>query len=47
MVLISGTLSVDTFLIVSGFLLSHGIMKSLPKERMIDVPRALLHRYLR
>lgn len=47
MLVMSGTLSVDTFLIISGFLLSYTIMKSMSKERKINIPLAIFHRYLR
>lgn len=48
MIVISGTLSVDTFLIISGFLFSYSIMKNKSKARNINaIPAAIFHRYLR
>lgn len=48
MTVISGTLSVDTFLIISGFLLAYSIMKIKSKATSINViPAAIFHRYLR
>lgn len=48
MTVISGTLSVDTFLIISGFLLAYSIMKMKSRASNINViPAAIFHRYLR
>lgn len=47
MILISGTLAVDTFFVVSGFLMSYNVMKIASRGGKINVPMLILHRFLR
>ena len=47
MLIISGTMSVDTFFLLSGFLVTHSILKDLDRQQFMNVPYKYLHRYLR
>ena len=47
MLILSGTVSVDTFFLLSGFLVTHSILKELDRKKYISLPYMYLHRYLR
>lgn len=47
MLITSGTLSVDTFFLMSGFLMSFLTLKELDKRKFINPLFSYLHRYIR
>ena len=47
MAVMNATLSVDTFFVLSGALVSYGILKELDKTGWLNVPMLYIHRYLR
>lgn len=47
MLVIGGTVSVDSFLLLSGMLIAWSILKELNANRKLNVPLMYLHRYLR
>lgn len=47
MLLLSATVSVDSFFLLSGLLVTWSVLKELDKNRWLNVPLMYLHRYLR
>lgn len=47
MLLLSATVSVDSFFLLSGLLVSWSVLKELQKSQWLNVPVMYLHRYLR
>ena len=47
MAVLNGTVSVDTFFVLSGALVAYGILKELDKSKWLNVPLLYVHRYLR
>lgn len=47
MLLISATVSVDSFFLLSGLLVAWSVFKELDKSGILNVPLMFLHRYLR
>lgn len=46
-IVVSAPLSVDSFLVISGFLISYLTMKTLDKGNQLNVPLFYIHRYIR
>lgn len=47
MLILSATVSVDSFFVMSGLLLTWAMMKELDKRRKVNIPLMYFHRYLR
>lgn len=47
MLILSGTVAVDTFFLLSGLLVSWSIFKEINRSNNLNVPLIYLHRYLR
>jgi peptidoglycan/LPS O-acetylase OafA/YrhL len=47
MLILSGSVAVDTFFLLSGFLVTRSVLKELDKRKTLNVPYIYLHRYLR
>lgn len=46
-IVISSPLSVDSFFVITGFLISYLTMKTLDKEGKLNIPLFYIHRYIR
>lgn len=47
MLIAAGSVSVDTFFLISGLLVSVGVLRELDSRRTFNYPLYILHRYLR
>ena len=47
MLVLNGTVAVDTFFLMGGALVAYNMLKELEKAQKINVPLLYLHRYLR
>ena len=47
MMILGGTVSVDTFFLLSGLLVTRSVLKELDRRKFLNVPYMYIHRYLR
>ena len=47
MAVLNGSVSVDTFFVLSGALVAYNVLKELDKRQGLNVPMLYIHRYLR